>query len=62
MHMQIYVYAETSEPQRSIPTVLVKVSISVKRHHDHGNSYKEKHLIRAGFQFRGLVHYHHGGM
>jgi hypothetical protein len=33
----------------------------VKRHHDQSNSYKEKHLIGAGIQFRGLVHYHHGG-
>jgi hypothetical protein len=31
----------------------------VKRHHDHGNSYKEKHLIGAGLQFRGLIHYCH---
>jgi hypothetical protein len=30
----------------------------VKRHHDHGNPYKEKtHLIGTGLQFRGLVHY-----
>ena len=36
------------------------VSIAVKRHHEHGNSYKGKHLIGAGLQFRGLVHYHHG--
>jgi hypothetical protein len=32
----------------------------VKRHHDHGNSYKGKHLIGAGLQFRGSVHYHQG--
>jgi hypothetical protein len=36
------------------------ISIAVKRHHEHGNSYKGKHLIGAGLQFRGLVHYHHG--
>ena len=40
--------------------VLVRVSTAVKRHHDHGNSYKGKHFIGAGLQFRGLVHYHHG--
>ena len=40
--------------------ILVRVSIAVKRHHDHGNSYKRKHLIGAGLQFRGLVHYHRG--
>jgi hypothetical protein len=33
----------------------------VKRHHDRGNSSKGKHLIGASLQFRGLVHYHHGG-
>ena len=31
----------------------------MKRHHDHSNSYKGKHLIGAGLQGRGLVHYHH---
>ena len=30
-------------------------------HHDHGNSYKEKHLIELACRFRGLVHCHHGG-
>ena len=37
------------------------VSIAVKRHRDHGNSYKGKHLTGVGLQFRGSVHYHHGG-
>ena len=27
--------------------VLVRVSIAAKRHHDHGNSHKGKHLIEA---------------
>ena len=40
--------------------VLVRASIAVKRRHDHGNSYKGKHFIGAGLQFRGLVHCHHG--
>ena len=40
--------------------VLVRVSVAVKRHHDHDNFYKGKHLIGAGFQFRDLVQYHHG--
>ena len=31
--------------------VLIRLSIAMKRHHDHGNSYKEKHLIGSGFQF-----------
>ena len=26
--------------------------ISAKRHHDQGNSYKEKHLVEAGLQFQ----------
>ena len=33
-------------------TVLVRVSISEKRHHDQGNCYKEKHLIGIGLQFQ----------
>ena len=33
----------------------------MKRHHDHSNSYKGKHLIRAGLWFRGLACYCHGG-
>ena len=36
------------------PSVLVGVSIAVTRHHDQGNSYKEKHLLGAGL-------HHHGG-
>jgi hypothetical protein len=40
---------------------LSQSSFNVKRHRDHGNSYKGKHVIGAGLQFRGLVYYHHGG-
>lgn len=32
--------------------VLVKVSITVKRHHNHSNSYKGQHLIGAGLKFQ----------
>ena len=40
----------------------LRVSIAVKRHHDHGKSYKGKNLIGVDhLQFRCLVHYHHGG-
>ena len=39
----------------------LRVFIAMKRCHDHGNSYKGKHLIEAGLQFGGLVHYHHCG-
>jgi hypothetical protein len=35
-------------------TVIVRVSIPAKRHHDHSNSYNGKHLTGAGLQFRGL--------
>ena len=42
--------------------VLVRVSIAVKRHHDHGISYKGRHIIVVALLwFRDLVHYHHGG-
>jgi len=33
-------------------SVLVTVSIAVKRHHDWGNSYEGKHLLRTGLQFQ----------
>jgi hypothetical protein len=39
---------------------LVRVSIAVKRHSDHSNSYKGKHLTGAGSQLRDLVHCHRG--
>ena len=41
--------------------VLVRISTTVKRHYEHGNFYKENHLIGTGLQFRGLLHYCHGG-
>ena len=44
-----------------LPFVLVRVSIAVKRHHDHGNFYNGKHLTGAGLQLRGLGHHRHGG-
>ena len=30
----------------------LKVSLAMKRHHDHSNSYKGKHLFQAGLQFQ----------
>ena len=39
---------------------LVRVSTAVKRHRDHGDSHRGKHLIGMAHVFRGLVHYHHG--
>ena len=48
----------------SLPTIvgiLVMVSIAVKRHHDHCNSYKGKHLTEVvAYSFRVLVHCHNG--
>jgi hypothetical protein len=40
---------------------LVRISVAVKRHRDHSNSYRENDLMTAALQFRGLVHCHHGG-
>jgi hypothetical protein len=36
----------------SLSTCLSPSFIAVKRHHDHGNSYKGKHFTGAGFQFQ----------
>lgn len=40
--------------------------MSVKRHHDHENSYKRKHVIGASLQLKGRTHggtaSYHGGM
>jgi hypothetical protein len=36
------------------PSVFVTVSITVKKHHDQGNSYHGQHLIGAGLQFWGF--------
>jgi hypothetical protein len=38
----------------------LRVSFAVKKHHDHNNFYKGKHLIQAGLQFRSLVYYCYG--
>ena len=32
--------------------ILISVSIAVKRHYDHGNSYKGKQLVGTGLQFQ----------
>ena len=34
---------------------LLQCSIAGKRHHDHGNSYKGKHLIEACLQFQRFI-------
>lgn len=43
----------------SLPSVLVRGSIAVKKRHDQGNSTKGQHLIGSGLHFRGLVHHCH---
>lgn len=51
----------TAIPQSQVPaSVLVRVSIAVKIHHDQGNSSKRKQLIVVtSIEFSGSVHYHH---
>ena len=34
----------------------LRVSVALKRHHDHGNAYKEKDLIGAGLQFQWFIY------
>ena len=41
-------------------SVLVKLSIVVKRYHDHDNSIK-KTFNGVAYNFSGLVHYYHDG-
>lgn len=38
--------------------VLVRASVDLKRHHDHG---KGRHLTGVAYSIRLLVHRHHGG-
>ena len=35
--------------------ILVRASFAVRRHHDHSNTYKEKHLIEADLYFQKIV-------
>jgi hypothetical protein len=44
----------------SVRLVHTQVFLPVKRQEDYWSSYKEKHLIWAGLQFRALIHYCHG--
>lgn len=37
-----------------LPIVLDRVSVVMKRHHDHDSSYKRKHLIGDGLQYQRL--------
>ena len=40
--------------------ILLRISMAVKRHHDHSNSYKGN-IWGGSLQLRGLVHLHHHG-
>ena len=52
---------DTHHLANSIKDASVRVSIVMKRHHDHGNSYKKNCLIGVGLQFRGFVHFFNSG-
>ena len=42
-------------------TLCLRVCISVNRHHDYSNSYREKHVIGTALHFKGLGCWHHTG-
>lgn len=46
---------KTRVPILGTRAVFVRVAVTVKRHHAHSDSYKGKHLIGNGLQFRGLA-------
>lgn len=54
---EVYFCLYWNKNDRNI-SVLVEVSIAVKKNPDYGNSYKEKLLIELAVQFRGSVHHH----
>jgi hypothetical protein len=46
----------TAIPQSLVPTsILIMVSIAVKRHHDQGNSYKGQYLVGVGLQVQSII-------
>lgn len=45
----------------SLVNTCLRISIAMKRHRDHRNSYKGKQLIRADLEVSSLVHNSHGG-
>ena len=58
---KIMIKTITTTLQSPMPTsVLVIVSIVVKRHHDHSKSHKEATELGLAYSFRDLIHYHHG--
>lgn len=54
-------HSNTHNTQSLVPnSVLVNISLAVKRQHDASNSSVGKHLIGDNLEFMGLVHYRHG--
>ena len=43
--------------KHSLPGFLVRVSVTVKRHHGQGNSYKRKHFIVVAYssEFQSII-------
>lgn len=41
-------------------SVFLTVSVAVKTHEDHRNSYKGKHSLSLVESFKGLIYYYHG--
>jgi hypothetical protein len=55
-HGSLSVFRRMSETKGKDVGIHLRVVIVVKGHCDHSNSYKGKHLIGTGLQFRDLVH------
>ena len=51
-HIHTEKHTHKHTPQTYIHSILFRVFIVVKRHHDHSNSYKGKLIIRAGLHFQ----------
>jgi hypothetical protein len=47
----LFIYVLYRKKHECSPPDLVRVSVAVKRYHDHHNSYKGKYLIGAGIGF-----------
>ena len=60
MTLRFRIWAYITHHVSCVSSVLVRVSTAMKKHFDHSNSYKKKHLIGTGLEFRGVVHYTHG--
>jgi hypothetical protein len=54
LHYFLTLWVNLNKNYQILP-VLVRVSITVKRHHDHSNSYKGKHFTGTGLQIYSIV-------